>query len=387
MNINKRVVQLVSATLLFAPVYLHSLNVEAKEEAPKIENVSKTQKKMAVAAVTPLSGLNGTSTWNLDANGVLTINAGEMETAVLVPAAQKADVTKIVINGKVFAPKFSSSLFSGYSNVTEFIGLKNLDTSNVTLMSSMFQNMSSLEKIDLTGFNTSSVTSMTYMFYGASSLKELNVSNFDTSKVTNMSYMFAYSGELTSLDLSSFDTSNVKNMSYMFYSSAKLTNLDLKNFNTSSVTNMSSMFSRVSSIINLNLSSFDTSSVTIMAGMFGNTTNLRKLDISSFNTSKVTNMSSMFSGSGIEELDLTNFNSQSIILSTNMTSSMKNLKSIRVGEYWREKLTFNTPSKTGDYTGDWFNVDTMETYTSAQLNSLDSIPPGKYEWIENKILL
>ena len=47
-------------------------------------------------------------------------------------------------------------------------------------------------------------------------LKTLNVSNLDTSQVTNMSDMFNYCTSLTSLDLSNFDTSQVTNMDGMF---------------------------------------------------------------------------------------------------------------------------------------------------------------------------
>ena len=42
------------------------------------------------------------------------------------------------------------------------------------------------------------------MFNNCSSLNKLNLSSFDTNKVRNMSYMFAYCSSLKELDLSSF---------------------------------------------------------------------------------------------------------------------------------------------------------------------------------------
>ena len=60
------------------------------------------------------------------------------------------------------------------------------------------------------------------------SLLEMNYCN--TSNVTDISWMFSNCTSLTSLDLSNFDTSKVTNMSYMFYGCKKLTSLDLSNW-------------------------------------------------------------------------------------------------------------------------------------------------------------
>ena len=98
-------------------------------------------------------------------------------------------------------------------------------------------NLTSITGIEY--LNTSEVTSMSYMFYNCSSLTSLDVTNFDTSNVTNMIGMFAYCSSLTSLDVTKFNTSNVTTMSDMFQGCSSLTSLDLRNFNTSKATNMS----------------------------------------------------------------------------------------------------------------------------------------------------
>ena len=162
------------------------------------------------------------------------------------------------------------------------VDLSNLDTSNYTSMTTMFQDCSSLTSLDLSNFDTSKVTGMIGMFSDCSSLTSLDVSNFNTSKVTNMGNMFSNCSSLTSLDLSNFDTSNVTGMDGMFNRCLGLTSLDLSNFNTSKVTNLWGMFKACTSLTNLDLSNWNTSKVTSMKDMFGNSI--------SGNCSKLTNL-------------------------------------------------------------------------------------------------
>ncbi|MBE8831624.1 immunoglobulin-like domain-containing protein [Enterococcus hirae] len=166
-------------------------------EAPKVA------KKANVVAASEITGTWGTSPYTFDENtGVLTIGAGELSGYTESPWSENKNVDaeaikKIVLSGKVVAPKNSRLLFSGntpaekLTNVTEIEGLSQLDTSNVTDMWKMFKDMSSITSLDVSGFDTSNVTDMRSMFYGMSSVTSLDVSNFDTSKVTFVSYMFA----------------------------------------------------------------------------------------------------------------------------------------------------------------------------------------------------
>jgi surface protein len=93
---------------------------------------------------------------------------------------------------------------------------------------------------------------------------------FDTSNVTDMSYMFYNCTSLTEIDLSIFDTSNVTDMSFMFYNSTSLTEIDLSSFDTSNVTTMDSMFDGCESLIEIDLSSFNIDKVEEMTDMFYN---------------------------------------------------------------------------------------------------------------------
>ncbi len=173
------------------------------------------------------TGWWGTSPYNFDENtGTLTIEAGELSGYEKSPwnsgTVDYEAIKKIVLSGKVVAPKYSGYLFSStytgkqLKNVTEIEGLSQLDTSNVTDMRCMFSDMRSVINLDVSGFDTSNVTSMNYMFKNMSSITSLDVSGVDTSNVTGMYTMFQGLSRVTSLDLSNFDTHKVTDMRDMF---------------------------------------------------------------------------------------------------------------------------------------------------------------------------
>ena len=118
-------------------------------------------------------------------------------------------------SGKVYLPKNSSAIFSGFTNLKS-INAEHFDTSKVTDMQKMFEGCSSLTGLNLAGFVTSGVTSMKEMFKDCISLQTVALSGFDTSRVTNMEKMFEGCYSLKSLDLSSFDTSGIKAATFDF---------------------------------------------------------------------------------------------------------------------------------------------------------------------------
>ncbi|EOS7925613.1 BspA family leucine-rich repeat surface protein [Enterococcus hirae] len=199
------------------------------------------------------TGTWGTSPYTFDENtGVLTIEAGELSGYEESPwnsgTVDYEAIKKIVLAGKVVAPENSKYLFSTDSsgkdltNVTEIEGLSQLDTSNVTNMADMFNNMSNVTSLDVSGFDTSNVKDMSSMFYCMGSVTSLDVSGFDTSNVTDMHSMFTGMGGITSLDISGFDTSNVTSMFAMFAAMDSVTSLDISGFDTSELTTSENMF-------------------------------------------------------------------------------------------------------------------------------------------------
>ncbi|WP_278956048.1 BspA family leucine-rich repeat surface protein [Lactobacillus apis] len=258
---------------------------------------------------------------------------------------------KIVIAGPLAIKGSAAGLFNDISNLEEFEGLSNLDTSQVTSMNSMFANEPKLKSLDLSNFNTSNVTDMRYLFESCYSLKNLNLSSFDTANVKDMNTMFYLCSSLTNLNLNNFDTKNVENMSNMFFSCFNLTSLNINSFNTSKVTDFSGMFSGCESLTQLDVSHFNTSNVTNMNGMFSSCSNLTKIDVSHFNTDKVTNMFQMFFGdNSLTSLDISNFNMDSVTNSAVMLIGLNSLNYLKLGaKNSLANTSLNTP-------GIWVNV-------------------------------
>ena len=173
-----------------------------------------------------------------------------------------------------YRPVSTAHWFERCSLLTTITGIKNLNTSNVTDMRSMFSGCSGLTSLDVSGFNTSNVTNMGSLFMSCSGLTSLDVSGFNTSSVTNMSWIFASCFGLASLNVSNFNTSNVTDMTGMFMSCSGLTSLDVSGFNTSNVTSMGFMFGWCSGLTSLDVSGFNTSKVKIMSYMFNGCSSL-----------------------------------------------------------------------------------------------------------------
>ena len=225
----------------------------------------------------------------------------------------KNQLTKIKFDSGVIANQNSTGLFYGLTNLKSIEGLANLDTSNVTNMSQMFQDSSNLTELDLSKLNTAKVTDMYAMFYGCTNLNSLDLSSFDTSAVTDMMRMFAGCKKLTSVDVSNFNTSNVTRMTFMFDRCSSLKNINVSNFDTSNVTIMPWMFNGCHSLKNIDVSNFDTSKVTDMSEMFGSCHSLENINLSNFNTSNVTNMSFMFdSCSSLKNINVSNFDTSKV---------------------------------------------------------------------------
>ncbi len=212
-----------------------------------------------------------------------------------------------------------SGAFYGCSNLTSFVGG---DTSNVTNMSSMFHENSSLVSLDLSHFDTSKVVDMSTMFKD-SIISNLNISSFDTSSVLNMTEMFR-NLPLTVLDVSHFNTSNVTNMTGLFYG-LLVASLNLSNFETSNVTTMALMFKNMPNLVNLDLTSFDTSSVTSMYQMFISCPSLESLNLNGLDTSNVVSAYAIFAhNSSLVDVDLTGWDVGSV---TNSGAAWLNVNS------------------------------------------------------------
>ncbi|EJU4176932.1 BspA family leucine-rich repeat surface protein [Listeria monocytogenes] len=338
---------------------------EKQESSDKLSSSTQQHEGRPSTKVSGTFPNGSTATWERSGS-TLTISGGTLVDPGMsiwgLTGISYRDITKIVLEDKVIVSGSCSSLFQ-YSKITR-LDLSNLDTSNVTDMSYMFDGSDSTS-IDVSSFDTSSVTNMTFMFY-SSAAASIDVSNFDTSSVTNMYCMFRFCDVATSIDVSNFNTSNVTNMGSMFSYASAATSIDVSKFDTSKVTNMNGMF-RDSTVTSLDLSNFNTSNVMDMGYMFYNSA-VTSLDVSNFDTSKVTNMMNMLQS----------------------TSKLQNLTLGSQFQFVGTNAKLPDPTPTAKYTGEWQNVGTgtvdkpkgsfIGTATELMSNYTGSTMADTYVW-------
>lgn len=167
-----------------------------------------------------------------------------------------------------FAPPASVTTFTKIVRLLKTLNASCWDTSEVTSMSNLFSDCSSLQTLDVSGWDTSKVTNMDNMFYNCNSLQSVDVSGWNTSKVTTMNGMFPDCSSLQTLDVSGWDTSNVTDMFQLFDQCFSLQSVDVSGWDTSKVTNMSYVFRRCKKLQLLDLSSWNASNVMAMNRTF-----------------------------------------------------------------------------------------------------------------------
>lgn len=221
-------------------------------------------------------------------------------------------VTGNFVGGK-YSPRQIS--FRSYTGTELDYELNNLDTSNITNFSDMFNNCVSLESIPL--IDTSKGTTFYEMFKTCRKIKEIpqintsNGTNFgymfsdcqtittipliDTSKGINLNYMFQTCRMLQTIPL--IDTGKCSNFSYMFSGCSQLQTIP--QLNTSRVTTFSYMFYNCKALTSV--PQLDTSNATNFNSTFRECGNL--VDVPELDASKVTDVTQMF----LYNYDLTNF--------------------------------------------------------------------------------
>lgn len=144
------------------------------------------------------------------------------------------------------------------------------------------------------------------------------------SNLTNLTYInlagiklgesasgiLAEASKLTTIDgLDSVDTSECKNLSKFFFNCTSLTTLDLSGWNTSNITNMNQLFNKCTSLTSVNMSGWQFNNNCSISSMFNSTSNLKTIiGHENWNLSNTTDCALLFYNSGIEELNVTNWN-------------------------------------------------------------------------------
>ena len=113
----------------------------------------------------------------------------------------------------------------------------------LTDMSFMFNNCSSLKSISFISTENIKINNMKAMFNECNNLKYVELNNLDTSNVIDMGWLFNHCYKLKYIQcINRINTSKVINMIAMFQGCSELEYLDLSNFNTVKVNDMGFMF-------------------------------------------------------------------------------------------------------------------------------------------------
>lgn len=356
--------------------------------------------------VSDANGIFGTSPWTWDEKTqTLTFETGKFPNTNdrndnifgkieknEIPNRKK--IKKIIFNDKVELSEKSSSLFEDLEELEKIENIKYLDTSNVVDMSAMFNDLKSLNQLDLSNLNTSKVTTMTGMF-SSSQIKKLNLNNWDTSNVKDMSNMFRGAPRtsfgptrIEELNISKWDTSKVTDMSSMFSGMEDLKTIDISNWNTSKVTNMSAMFSENRDLNELQINNWDTSKVRTIAWMFRGMDNIEELNLSNWNTSMVRDIYNTFLDmKKLEKLNISNWSIEELYWNNNSlydyylvlgnTPSLETFiinKDTRILEYFRLDKLY-----------EWTNGESV--YVSEDFNHREKTKekiPGEYKRVKSR---
>ena len=170
---------------------------------------------------------------------------------------------------------FTECYFSNKSSILTIEYLK--ITNNVTDMSDMFYNCTSLESVNTDGWDTSNVIKMRNTFQKCSSLASLDVSSFDVSNVTHMDFMFDNCTSLVSLDVSKWNANSLTNVNYIFNNCDKLKQIDLSNWNVNNIAYMNYMFCDCGTLNQIDISNWKIPSTTYMNNIFNLSYNLNTI--------------------------------------------------------------------------------------------------------------
>lgn len=229
----------------------------------------------------------------------------------------------------------TSKMFYGCLGLAELhSNLLNINTQNITDMSEMFANCQNLVSADLNFFDMHNVTTTEGMFQNCYKFETLLADQWNTSNITNMASMFNTVGRIETFSIA-WDMSNVTTIENMFGSCTSLETNDLNSWgtHTSNITDMSGLFQNCASATSILVNDWDTSNVTNMGAAFSACTSLREITLDHWNTGNVTNMSAMFLFSGIEHLDLSNFNTEKVTGFGNMFRNATQLKTLNSSSF------------------------------------------------------
>ena len=230
--------------------------------------------------------------------------------------------------------KDASDLFRTFGELTDIVGWENLDMSQITDISNMFNSCYSLKNVDLSSFHTENVTNMKGLFAACFSLENVDLSHFNTSNVKNAVGMFGGCQSLKTIDLSNFVFNSSDPTSEYYALFENCTSLETVRMGSLKCKNIKRMFYGDTALKTLEFTG-PVSGFERCSSMFENCTSLEGLDLSLLDTSNAYYMDRIFAGcSSLISLDLSNFNTSNTAFTDAMFYNCSNIVSIYVGDGW-----------------------------------------------------
>ena len=355
-------------------------------------------------------GVDGTATWSITKEGVLTIGPGELtpqsenidpDTGRFTEWRRHSEETKKIIfsdPSNTVLPSDSSSFFASYLYLEEIVGVEDLDTSNVVNFSQMFDRARNVKKLDLAKWDTANGVDFSSMFFDMGELRELNVATWETSSAVNLSGTFQGLSKVLALDVAEWDTSSVTDFSHTFEGLRSVEELDLEHWDTGSGVTFEGMFTWLSGVPTLPISAWDMHSAKNLSKMFFYAQGLNTLDLNSWDVSNVTDFSSMFQGvAELKSIDLSGWDVSSAKTFESMFAFAKteefNLSTWQPIAVENLTLMFSQAQKFKSLDISQWDVRSVKTtrnmfYSATGLESIDlrSWNTSSFESIENMFL-
>ena len=193
-------------------------------------------------------------------------------------------------------------MFENCSSLTR-LDLRNIEMDNLTAALNMFYGCSSLQTLDTSKWNLGNLSNGNSMFYGCSSLQTLDTSKWNLGNLSYGDSMFNGCSSLQTLDTSKWNLGNLNTAENMFRQT-KINTLDVRGWDLRKLTNTVYMF-YLTPLISLDTSGWVLNNLSNAAQMFERCNSLISLgDTSRWGLEKLTNASAMFNGcSALQSLD------------------------------------------------------------------------------------
>ncbi len=289
----------------------------------------------------------------------------------------------------------SRAFFLSFLSLQTIDGLSNIDTSNVTNLSSFFaNNISLLDVSPIYNWNVEKVKNMNSIFNTCLSLEEIDLSMWKTSSLESFSNVFGMwevhsnAGDLSSklkrIILSErFNTSKVTNMYALLANNTHIEDYSfLRYLDVSNVTNLAQFFQFNLGLTNTEyINDMDVSSATSMRAMFHTCMNLITVDLSNWHTDNLVDMSLMFYGcKSISEMNILNFNVSNVENMHYTFNNCQSLTSLDLSDWNTPKLTDLSYTFYGMVSLEELDISTFDTskvtnftkafYASVKLNHI-----------------